>query len=338
MKFVDETKIIVAAGNGGGGCLSFRREKYIPFGGPNGGDGGKGGDIYLQATSEINTLSEFHYRHHFKAQNGRPGEGCNCAGKGGDDLYIRVPVGTLVTDIETGELITDLKNDNEIALIANGGYGGLGNARFKTSTNRAPRKTTSGKPGEIRNLSLELQVLADVGLAGLPNAGKSTLIRAVSKATPKVADYPFTTLIPNLGVVTLGPDTSFVIADIPGLIEGAADGAGLGIRFLKHLKRTKLLLHVVDIMPVDGSSPADNAKTIFAEIAKYSEELANKDCWLVFNKCDLLEKAEAEKIIQDTISELNWQGPVYQISAATKSGTEKLCDDIASYLFRSDYE
>jgi GTP-binding protein len=335
MKFVDESKIIVAAGNGGRGCLSFRREKYIPFGGPSGGDGGKGGDIYLRATSEINTLSEFHYRHRFNAQNGRPGEGSDCAGRSGEDLYIKVPVGTLVHDAETLELIADLKNDDQLVLVAKGGDGGMGNARFKTSTNRAPRRTTPGYPGEARTLSLELQVLADVGLAGLPNAGKSTLIRAVSKATPKVADYPFTTLVPNLGVVSLGIDSSFVMADIPGLIEGAAEGAGLGIRFLKHLKRTRLLLHVIDVLPADGSDPAVNAKTIVKEIAKFSEELAKRDCWLVFNKCDLLEQSAVDAVVASVVKKLKWKGPVYQISAATRTGTDKLCADIAEYLAKN---
>lgn len=326
MKFVDEAVIHVDAGKGGNGCLSFRREKFIPFGGPDGGDGGDGGSIYLEANPNLNTLIDFRYQRQFKAQNGQAGMGANCSGKKGEDLTIQVPVGTLIFDAETDELLGDIKTAGERMLIAQGGFHGLGNTRYKSSVNRAPRQTSPGKSGESRVLRLELRVLADVGLLGLPNAGKSTLIRAVSKATPKVADYPFTTLHPNLGVVAVSEHKSFVMADIPGLIEGAAEGAGLGHHFLKHLSRTCVLLHLVDIMPIDGSDPLDSAKVILKELAEFDPELLNKPRWLVLNKIDLLpDEAERQAMVKHMVEGLDFKSRVFCISAISGEGTEPLC-------------
>lgn len=326
MKFVDEAIIKVEAGNGGHGCLSFRREKFIPFGGPDGGDGGNGGSIYLEATDGLNTLIDFRYQRRYKADNGQCGSGANCSGKAGEDKIISVPVGTLVYDHETDELLGDLKSIGERLLVAEGGYHGLGNTRYKSSINRAPRQTTQGKPGETRSLRLELRVLADVGLLGLPNAGKSTLIRAISSAKPKVADYPFTTLYPNLGVVRVGIHKSFVVADIPGLIEGAAEGAGLGHHFLKHLSRTCVLLHVVDIAPLDGSDPLEAAKTILRELEAYNPTLLDKPRWLIINKIDMLPDEDMrEEAIAHLLQGLDWKGPAFPISAISKQGTESLC-------------
>jgi GTP-binding protein len=336
MKFIDEANIKVEAGKGGHGCLSFRREKYIPRGGPDGGDGGDGGSVFLRATSNINTLVDFRYQRKFKAENGQPGQGANCTGKGGDDLIIDVPVGTIAIDRNTEQMIGDLKTEGEQLLVAQGGFHGLGNTRFKSSVNRAPRQTTEGTPGESREIKLELRVLADVGLLGLPNAGKSTLIRAVSSAKPKVADYPFTTLHPNLGVVKTAPHKSFVMADIPGLIEGAADGAGLGIRFLKHLARTCNLLHVVDINPIDGSDPIESAKAIINELTQFNPELAEKPRWLVLNKIDTLSVEEKETRVAEIIKGLDWQGKVYEISAISGQGTDKLCYDLMEYIEGQD--
>ena len=325
MKFVDEATIRVIAGNGGHGCLSFRREKYVARGGPDGGDGGHGGGVYLVADQSLNTLADFRVARKFRAENGQPGAGRNMTGKSGDDLEVRVPVGTVVHDVDTGELICDLTEEEQRQLVAEGGRGGLGNTRFKSSTNRAPRKTTNGTPGESRHLKLELKVLADVGLLGMPNAGKSTLIAAMSHAKPRIADYPFTTLHPNLGVVRVGRLQSFVMADIPGLIEGAAEGAGLGIQFLKHLQRTRLLLHVVDIAPIDPTvEPAREVVAITSELAKFSSELAEKPRWLVVNKTDLLTKDDLAVARDRLVEELDWQGPVFEVSAATGAGTEAL--------------
>lgn len=332
MKFVDETVIRVEAGAGGNGCLSFRREKFIPLGGPDGGDGGDGGSVYLQPDPNLNTLVDFHYNKNHRAERGQNGMGSDCTGKSGADLILRVPVGTAVYDHNTDELIGDLLKPGDKLLVAKGGWHGLGNARFKSSINRAPRQTTNGQPGELRELRLSLKVLADVGLLGLPNAGKSTLIRAVSAATPKVADYPFTTLHPHLGVVRIGVDQSFVIADIPGLIEGAADGAGLGIRFLKHLERTRVLLHVVDIAPVDNSDPVANINIIEHELQKFGTALTEKPRWLIFNKIDLFLSEEAEKRCDEILTALQWQGPVFKISAANRLGTEELCYKLVEYF------
>jgi len=332
MKFVDEATIRVIAGKGGNGCVSFRREKYIPFGGPDGGDGGDGGSIYLEASDAINTLVDFRYQRTHQAQNGQPGQGRNCRGKSGEDLIIHVPVGTMIYDDETDELIGDLTKKSVRILVAQGGWHGIGNTRFKSSTNRAPRQSTPGKPGDDKKLRLELKVLADVGLLGLPNAGKSTLISAVSAAKPKVADYPFTTLYPNLGVVRIDREQSFVMADIPGLIEGAAEGAGLGIQFLKHLARTKLLLHVVDIAPQDEMSSVASAKAIINELAKFSDTLLQKPRWLVLNKIDLIDEEAFKLRKQEVIDALNWTGFVYEISAVTGQGTKDLCYRIMQFL------
>ncbi|MBQ0720544.1 MAG: Obg family GTPase CgtA [Gammaproteobacteria bacterium] len=332
MKFVDEAPIIVKAGDGGRGCLSFRREKYIPKGGPDGGDGGDGGSVILRAEEDLNTLIDYRYQRHHRAQNGESGRGRNCRGKGGDDLTLGVPVGTTIIDTDSDEILGDLTTAGQELVVAKGGFHGLGNARYKSSTNRAPRQTSPGTEGELRNLRLELKLLADVGLLGLPNAGKSTLIRSVSAATPKVADYPFTTLVPNLGVVTLQKYRSFVIADVPGLVEGAASGAGLGIRFLKHLTRTRFLLHMVDMLPVDGSDPLENALTIHRELSRFSPTLANRPRWLVLNKMDLLPAEDREAICQKLVDELEWQGPVFFVSALTKEGTDKLCNAICDFL------
>lgn len=332
MKFVDEAIIRVEAGDGGNGIISFLREKFVSKGGPNGGDGGDGGDVFLLADENLNTLVDYQFEKYHRAERGENGGSVNCTGKRGKDLELRVPVGTRAVDVDTDEVIGDLTKDGQRLRIAKGGWHGLGNARFASSTNRAPRKKTNGTPGEIRNIRLELLLLADVGLLGLPNAGKSTLIRAVSAAKPKVADYPFTTLVPNLGVVRVESHRSFVIADIPGLIEGAAEGAGLGIQFLKHLERCRLLLHVVDVLPADGSDPAENAVTIVNELAKYSAKLAGKPRWLVFNKLDLVLEDELEATIANVTSALNWEGPVFSIAAASRNNTERLAADILNYI------
>lgn len=335
MKFVDEAVIKVIAGKGGDGVASFRREKFIPFGGPNGGDGGDGGSVFLKADDSINTLVDFRYQREHRAKSGEKGGGQECTGRSGEDLIIPVPVGTLVYDIETQELLGDLKEKNQLLKVAQGGFHGLGNARFKSSVNRAPRQCTKGKLGDIRKLKLELKVLADVGLLGLPNAGKSTFIRAVSAAKPKVADYPFTTLYPNLGVVSVSAHRSFVIADIPGLIEGAAEGAGLGIQFLKHLQRTHVLLHIVDIAPQDGTDPVVSAKQIIQELEKFDAELVKKPRWLVLNKVDLLPEKDAEKEAKRIIKGLAWKGPVYRISALAGVGTASVVSDIMEFIEKS---
>jgi len=332
MKFVDEAVIYVQAGKGGNGCLSFRREKYVPRGGPDGGDGGDGGSVYLLADASLNTMVDYRYTRQFRAENGRPGAGANCTGKSGEELVLPVPVGTTVLDDDTGEVIGDLTRAGERLLVAKGGHHGLGNTRFKSSVNRAPRQTTPGAEGESRNLRLELKVLADVGLLGLPNAGKSTFIRAVSAARPKVADYPFTTLVPNLGVVRVGAHRSFVVADIPGLIEGASEGAGLGIRFLKHLTRTRLLLHLVDVAPLDGSDPVEAVRAIERELERFSPTLAERDRWLVLNKTDILPLADVEGVCSDIIERLGWQGPTFHISALAGDGTEALCRRIMEHI------
>lgn len=332
MKFVDEVSIHVKAGDGGNGMMSFRREKFIEKGGPNGGDGGDGGSVYLEADENLNTLVDYRYTRRFTAPNGQKGGSTDCTGAKGDDLILPVPVGTTVIDAATQEIMGDLTKAGQRLLVAQGGWHGLGNTRFKSSTNRAPRQTTPGKPGEARDLKLELKVLADVGLLGLPNAGKSTFIRSVSAAKPKVADYPFTTLVPNLGVVSVGRFKSFVIADIPGLIEGASEGAGLGIRFLKHLARTRLLLHLVDIAPVDGSDPADAAETIIGELEKFSPALTQRDRWLVLNKADQLLDDEREARVSSVVERLDWKGPVFVISALEREGTEELTQAIMRYL------
>mgnify|MGYP006397930555 FL=1 len=323
MQFVDEATIDVRAGSGGHGCLSFRREKYVEFGGPDGGDGGAGGHVYVEADTNLNTLVDYRYERSFKARNGEPGKGRQMTGKSAEDVVLKVPVGTTVVDVDTDEVLADLTAADQKVMVARGGRGGLGNVHFKSSVNQAPRKTTNGTPGETRRLRLELKVLADVGLLGMPNAGKSTLIRAISAAKPKVADYPFTTLIPNLGVVKADRYRSFVVADIPGLIEGAAEGAGLGIRFLKHLARTRLLLHVVDMAPLDGN-PADHIDAIADELNRFSPALAEQERWLVFNKIDLLPDDEAEQRVAEIVEELGWQGPVFRISAAAGVGCEEL--------------
>ena len=336
MKFVDEVSIFVKAGDGGNGCMSFRREKFIENGGPNGGDGGDGGSVYLMADENLNTLIDYRYTRRFDAQRGENGRSTDCTGAKGEDLILRVPVGTTVIDAGTQEVIGDLTVAGQKLLVAHGGWHGLGNTRFKSSVNRAPRQTTLGKPGESRDLKLELKVLADVGLLGLPNAGKSTFIRSVSAAKPKVADYPFTTLIPNLGVVSVGRYKSFVIADIPGLIEGASDGAGLGIRFLKHLARTRLLLHLVDIAPLDESDPAEAASVIIEELTRFSPSLAERDRWLVFNKADQMLEEDCEAQVKRVVEMLDWQGPVFVISALERSGTEALTQAIMRYLEERD--
>lgn len=328
MKFVDEAEIRVEAGNGGSGCLSFRREKYIERGGPDGGDGGDGGSVYLQADPSLNTLVDFRFQPLYRAQSGEPGQGRNCTGKGGEDLLVKVPVGTSVIDVNTEELIADLNSTEEPVMVAKGGFHGLGNTRFKSSTNRAPRKTTKGGGGEARVLQLQLRLVADVGLLGFPNAGKSTLIRSVSAARPKVADYPFTTLVPNLGVVSLGMERSFVMADIPGLIEGASEGAGLGIRFLKHLSRTRLLLHMIDALPSDGSDPVENAVKIIRELEKFSPTLAAKERWLAINKVDLIDAETLESLKSALREALQWKGEIYEISAINNSGCKELCNGL----------
>jgi GTP-binding protein len=333
MKFVDEATIRVQAGNGGPGCLSFRREKYVERGGPDGGDGGDGGSVFLLADSSLNTLADFRMARKFRAESGAGGAGRNMTGRSGSDLEIRVPRGTVVHDVDTGELLCDLTKEGERRIVAAGGRGGLGNTNFKSSVNRAPRKTTSGTTGEGRQLRLELKVLADVGLLGLPNAGKSTLIRAMSHARPRVADYPFTTLHPHLGVVRVGELQSFVMADVPGLIEGASQGAGLGIQFLKHLQRTRLLLHVVDIAPLDERiDPVESVRTIVTELGRFSVELASKPRWLVINKTDLLSPDELAKRRARLLAALDWRGEVYEVSAATGAGTGTLAQAVMREL------
>ena len=332
MKFVDEATIKVHAGKGGNGCLSFRREKYIPKGGPDGGDGGDGGSVFLVGADGLNTLIDFRYTRNFKAEVGQQGSSAECTGRGGEDLILQVPIGTTVLDDETGDVLGDITELGQQLKIAQGGFHGLGNTRYKSSTNRAPRQTSPGQEGEVREIKLELKVLADVGLLGLPNAGKSTFIRSVSAARPKVADYPFTTLVPNLGVVGMSGDKSVVVADIPGLIEGASEGAGLGIRFLKHLTRTRLLLHLVDMMPYDDSTAGENAEVIEQELAKFSPTLAEGDRWLVLNKVDLLPEDEVDARCQEVVDHLNWQGPVFRISGLASQGTKALCAAIMEYI------
>lgn len=340
MKFVDEATIRVQAGNGGSGCVSFRREKFIPRGGPDGGDGGDGGSVLLVATRDLNTLVDFRVNRRFAAQNGEGGSGNQCTGRSGESLSVPVPAGTRVFEADTGELLGDLTEGGQTLLVAAGGRGGRGNVRFKSSVNRAPRQSTPGTPGERRTLKLELMLLADVGLLGKPNAGKSTLLRAVSAARPRVADYPFTTLHPGLGVVAVGPLRSFVMADIPGLIEGAADGAGLGTRFLRHLSRTRLLLHIVDIAPFDGSDPAADAKAIVAELVRFSPDLAGRERWLVLNKTDMAGADELAAREQELRAALELSaGPEgaavergYRISALTGDGTGRLMGDVMSRL------
>ncbi|MGD8175568.1 Obg family GTPase CgtA [Marinimicrobium sp. ARAG 43.8] len=332
MKFVDEAPIHVEAGKGGNGCLSFRREKFIAKGGPDGGDGGDGGSVYLVADEALNTLIDYRYQPRYRAQSGEKGGSKNCTGSKGEDLLLPVPVGTTVIDGDTGETLGDLTDIGQRLKVAQGGFHGLGNTRFKSSVNRAPRQTSNGSEGEVRNLKLELKVLADIGLLGLPNAGKSSFIRAVSSAKPKVADYPFTTLVPNLGVVKVQKHRSFVVADIPGLIEGASEGAGLGIRFLKHLTRCRVLLHIVDMAPLDGADPAEQARTIMRELDNFSPTLAKRERWLLLNKVDLLPEEEVETRCQALVNELGWKGPVFRISALQQVGTEALSGQIMTHL------
>ncbi len=333
MKFVDEVVVRVEAGDGGNGAIGFRREKYIPMGGPDGGDGGDGGNVYLVAVENVNTLADFRFHTTHRAERGQNGMSRNCTGRKGEDCYVQVPLGTSVSEDDTGELIGDLTKPGEILLVAKGGFHGLGNTRFKSSINRAPQKATKGTPGEHRMLRLELTLIADVGLLGMPNAGKSSLIRAVSSATPKVADYPFTTLHPNLGVVRIDDQRSFVIADIPGVIEGAAEGAGLGLQFLKHLSRTGLLLHILDVQPYESTdTPVQAAKKIINEVEKWSDELASKPRWLVLNKIDRLLDDEKEGTCQEIIKNLRWKGPVFEISAINGDGTKELMFAIMNFL------
>ncbi len=333
MKFIDESTIEVHAGKGGDGVASFRREKFMPFGGPDGGDGGKGGSIYAIADCNINTLIDYRYARIHRAKNGEKGRGADCYGRGADDIGLRMPVGTVITDTESGAVLADLTHHQQRTLIAKGGKGGIGNLHFKSSTNRTPRQFTRGDPGETLTLKLELKVLADVGLLGMPNAGKSTLIRAVSAAKPKVADYPFTTLHPNLGVVRANMNRSFVIADIPGLIEGAAEGAGLGHQFLRHLARTRLLLHLIDIVPPDESAdPVTDARAIVKELRKYDEALYRKPRWLILNKADLLDDAERDKLTKSIVRRLRWKGEVFVISAISGAGCNELVQAIMNYL------
>ncbi|KII77546.1 Obg family GTPase CgtA [Vibrio renipiscarius] len=332
MKFVDEAVVKIQAGDGGSGVVSFWREKFITKGGPDGGDGGDGGDVYLVADENLNTLIDYRFQRFYEAERGENGRGGNCTGKRGKDKVLRVPVGTRAVDIHTNEVVAEVTEHGKKMMVGKGGWHGLGNTRFKSSVNRAPRQKTLGTKGEIRELRLELLLLADVGMLGLPNAGKSTFIRAVSAAKPKVADYPFTTLIPSLGVVSVVPEKSFVVADIPGLIEGAADGAGLGIRFLKHLERCRVLLHMIDIMPVDQSDPIQNALTIIDELEQYSEKLAGKPRWLVFNKVDLMPEEEADEIIQGILDALGWEEDFFKVSALNRMGTKELCFKLADFM------
>lgn len=332
MKFVDEAVIKVQAGDGGNGVVSFWREKFITNGGPDGGDGGDGGDVYIVADENLNTLIDYRFQRFYDAERGENGRGANCTGKRGKDKVLRVPVGTRAVDIHTNEVIAEVAEHGKKVMIAKGGWHGLGNARFKSSVNRSPRQKSMGTKGEVREVRLELLLLADVGMLGLPNAGKSTFIRAVSAAKPKVADYPFTTLIPSLGVVSVVPEKSFVVADIPGLIEGAAEGAGLGIRFLKHLERCRVLLHMIDIMPADQSDPVQNALTILDELEQYSEKLAKKPRWLVFNKTDLMPEQEANEVIQNVLDALGWEDQYFKISAINRQGTKELCMKLADFM------
>ena len=333
MKFIDEAKIEVVAGDGGNGVASFCREKFRPFGGPEGGDGGKGGSIFAVADRNINTLVDYRFAKLHRAKRGENGRGSDCYGKGADDIYLRRPVGTLIADHNDGAIVADLTEHGQIALLAKGGDGGWGNIHFKTSTNRAPRQKTDGKEGERRDLHLELKVLADVGLLGMPNAGKSTFIAAVSNARPKIADYPFTTLHPNLGMVRVSHEKSFVIADIPGLIEGAADGAGLGVQFLRHLQRTRLLLHIVDLAPFDTNvDPVKEAKAIVKELKKYDDSLFDKPRWLVLNKLDMVPEDERDKKVKDFIKRFGWKGPMFRISALTHEGCDELVKEIYEHL------
>lgn len=344
MKFVDEATIEVTAGKGGNGCVSFRREKFVPKGGPDGGDGGDGGSVYIEGDDSLNTMIDYRYTRRFRAESGEAGRGRNCSGKSGADLVLPVPLGTTVLDETSGEVLGDIRKTGERLLVAQGGFHGLGNTRYKSSVNRAPRQSSPGTEGESRQLKLELKVLADVGLLGLPNAGKSTLIRAVSAATPKVADYPFTTLIPNLGVVKVDAHRSFVVADIPGLIEGASEGAGLGIRFLKHLTRNRVLLHLVDVAPLDGTDPAEAACAVIRELEAFSPTLAQRPRWLVLNKIDLIDEAAVSECRDRIVKVMDWQGPVYCISAVAGRDIERLCGDLMTYLegqqalFREDPE
>lgn len=333
MRFVDEVEVRVEAGDGGNGVIGFRREKFIPLGGPDGGDGGNGGSVYLIAAENVNTLADFRYHSVHRAQRGQNGMSRNCTGKKGEDCYVPVPLGTLVSDAETGEVIGDLTEIGQTLLVAKGGFHGLGNTRFKSSINRAPQKASKGTEGEHRRLNLELTLIADVGLLGMPNAGKSSLIRAVSSATPKVADYPFTTLHPNLGVVRVDDLRSFVIADVPGVIEGATDGAGLGLQFLKHLSRTGLLLHLVDVEPYESmDTPVEATRKIIREVEKWSNDLAGKPRWLVLNKIDRLPAEEVNDRCQTIVEELAWPGPVFKISALTGEGTKELMFAIMEFL------
>jgi GTP-binding protein len=333
MKFVDEAQVRVEAGDGGNGAIGFRREKFIPMGGPDGGDGGNGGSVYLMAVENINTLVDFRYQAVYRAQRGQNGMARNCTGRQGDDYYVNVPLGTRVCDSETGEILGDLTTEGETLLVAQGGFHGLGNTRFKSSINRAPQKASKGTPGEHRLLNLELTLIADVGLLGMPNAGTSSLIRSVSSATPKVADYPFTTLYPNLGVVRIDELRSFVIADIPGVIEGASEGAGLGLQFLKHLDRTRLLLHIIDIEPYESSeSPVSAARKIIAEVEKWNDNLANKPRWLILNKVDRVLDEELDAHCQEIIDALNWTAPVFKIAAINGQGTRELMFAIMEFL------
>ncbi|CED72453.1 putative GTP-binding protein [Aliivibrio wodanis] len=332
MKFVDEATIKVDAGDGGNGTVSFWREKFVAKGGPDGGDGGDGGDVYLEADENLNTLIDYRFNRFYDAERGTNGSGGNCTGKRGADITLKVPVGTRAIDIDTGEKVAELMAHGMKIMVAKGGWHGLGNTRFKSSVNRAPRQKTLGTKGEVRELRLELLLLADVGMLGLPNAGKSTFIRAVSAAKPKVADYPFTTLIPSLGVVRARGNKSFVVADIPGLIEGAADGAGLGVRFLKHLERCRVLLHVIDILPIDGSDPVQNALTIIDELEQYSEKVAGKPRWLLFNKTDLLLEEEANEKINEILEALAWDDRHFKIAAVSRTGTQEVCDELSDFM------
>ncbi len=334
MKFVDEVKIRVQAGDGGNGCLSFRREKFIPFGGPNGGDGGNGGSVFIVVDDNLNTLVDLRFCKTFAAERGQNGMGSQCTGKNGEDLTLKVPPGTMVYDVHTEELIADLSAVGQQVCVARGGFHGFGNLHFKSSTNRAPRQTTTGKPGEARELRLELKLLANVGLLGLPNAGKSTLLRAISAARPRVADYPFTTLYPQLGVVRVTRDSSFVVADIPGLIAGASQGAGLGTKFLKHLSRTGVLLHLVDLVPADGSDPGKAITIVAKELEQFGEELVQKERWLVFNKIDQLPEEQWQPLVQKIITQLKWHNPVFAISAIKNTGTRELCYALANHFAR----
>jgi GTPase len=333
MKFVDEVSIDVAAGNGGAGCASFRREKFIPFGGPDGGNGGRGGHVYVVGDRNLNTLVDFRYTRRHEARNGEAGRGSDQFGAAGEDVFLRMPVGTIISDAETGEVLVELLVHGEPIILAKGGDGGFGNLHYKTSTNRAPRQKTPGWPGELKSVKLELRLLADVGLLGMPNAGKSTLIAAISNARPKIADYPFTTLHPNLGVVRVGPSQSFVVADIPGLIEGASEGAGLGHQFLRHLQRTRVLLHMIDMAPFDDSiDPVAQAKAIVKELKKYDPELHAKPRWLVLNKLDMVPLEERPALVKDFVKRMRWKGPVFEISALTREGCSGLIHAIYKYV------